>query len=148
MVALHLKHINICMTSVLASIKQKSLCLTAVLLLKKLLSDNPLVYGCTDPSAGNYNPEATMDDGSCHSPLLPCDIVPTGLFVDNIIHNRVVFNWSAPSAAPSHYMIRYREVGTSSWTVMSAGPVNSNAFTGTSRTRYFMEPGNYLSVEY
>jgi hypothetical protein len=38
-------------------------------------------------------------------------------------------------------MLRYREVGTSSWTVMSAGPVNSNAFTGNSRTRYFMEPG-------
>jgi beta-glucanase (GH16 family) len=71
----------------------------------------------------------------------PCDITPTGLFVDNIIHNRVVFNWSAPTAAPSHYMLRYREVGTSSWTVMSAGPVNSNAFTGNSRTRYFMEPG-------
>ena len=99
------------------------------------------INGCTDPSAGNYNPDATMDDGSCHSPLLPCDIVPTGLFVDNIIHNRVVFNWSAPTAAPSHYMLRYREVGTSSWTVMSAGPVNSNAFTGNSRTRYFMEPG-------
>jgi hypothetical protein len=82
-----------------------------------------------------------MDDGSCHSPLLPCDIVPTGLFVDDIIHNRVVFNWSALSAAPSHYMIRYREVGSSSWTVMTAGPVNSNEFTGTSRTRYFMEPG-------
>ena len=71
----------------------------------------------------------------------PCDIVPSGLFVDDIIHNRVVFNWSAPSAAPSHYMIRYRVVGTSSWTVMTAGPVNSNEFTGTSRTRYFMEPG-------
>ncbi|MDA0737153.1 MAG: family 16 glycosylhydrolase [Bacteroidetes bacterium] len=70
----------------------------------------------------------------------PCDIVPSGLFVDNIIHNRVVFNWSAPSAAPSHYMIRYRALGTSSWTVMTAGPVNSNEFTGTSRTRYFMEP--------
>jgi hypothetical protein len=70
----------------------------------------------------------------------PCDIVPSGLYVDNIIHNRVVFNWSAPSAAPSHYMIRYRAVGTSSWTVMTAGPVNSNEFTGTSRTRYFMEP--------
>jgi hypothetical protein len=71
----------------------------------------------------------------------PCDIVPTALFVDDIIHNRVVFNWSAPSAAPSHYMIRYRAVGSSSWTVMTAGPVNSNEFTGTSRTRYFMEPG-------
>ena len=71
----------------------------------------------------------------------PCDIVPSGLFVNNIIHNRITFNWSAPSAAPSHYMIRYRVVGTSSWTVMTAGPVNSNEFNGTSRTRYFMEPG-------
>jgi plastocyanin len=99
------------------------------------------VEGCTDASAANYNPNATVDDGSCTFPELPCDITPTGLFVDNIIHNRVVFNWSAPTAAPSHYMLRYREVGTSSWTVMSAGPVNSNAFTGNSRTRYFMEPG-------
>ena len=99
------------------------------------------VEGCTDPTASNYNSEATLDDNSCVYPENPCDITPTGLFVDNIIHNRIVFNWSAPDAAPSHYMIRYREVGTSSWTVMTAGPVNTNEFTGTSRTRYFMEPG-------
>ena len=71
----------------------------------------------------------------------PCDITPSGLFVDNIIHERVAFNWSAPSSAPSYYMIRYRPVGTNSWTVMSAGPQNDVPFTGTSRTRYFMEPG-------
>jgi len=101
------------------------------------------IGGCIDENAINYNPDAAFDDGSCeYEPNEdPCDIVPTGLFVDDIIHNRVVFNWSAPTAAPSHYMIRYRVVGTSSWTVMTAGPVNSNAFTGTSRTRYFMEPG-------
>ena len=23
------------------------------------------VYGCTDPNAENYNPDATIDDGSC-----------------------------------------------------------------------------------
>ncbi|MGB1931959.1 MAG: hypothetical protein ACPHL8_02795, partial [Flavobacteriales bacterium] len=56
---------------------------------EEIVVGQPLVYGCTDPSAGNYNPDATMDDGSCHSPLLPCDIVPSGLFVDDIIHNRV-----------------------------------------------------------
>ncbi|MBL6663669.1 MAG: fibronectin type III domain-containing protein, partial [Flavobacteriales bacterium] len=103
-------------------------------------------------AAGDYTVTVTDVTSGCEAstsitisePVVtdnPCDIVPTGLFADNIIHNRVVFNWSAPSAAPSHYMIRYRVVGTSSWTVMTAGPVNSNAFTGTSRTRYFMEPG-------
>ncbi|MGB2370907.1 MAG: T9SS type A sorting domain-containing protein [Flavobacteriales bacterium] len=98
------------------------------------------IAGCTDENATNYNPEAAFDDGSCQYAENPCDITPTGLFVDDIIHNRVVFNWSEPNAAPSHYMIRYREVGTSSWTVMTAGPVNANPFNGTSRTRYFMEP--------
>ena len=103
-------------------------------------------------AAGDYTVTVTDVTSGCQASVAfsiseptvaedPCDIVPTGLFTDNIIHNRVVFNWSAPSAAPSHYMIRYREVGTSSWTVMTAGPVNSNEFTGTSRTRYFMEPG-------
>ena len=180
------------------------------------------VLGCTDPTADNYDPSATEDDGSCtfcgefsavliaagdasaagsadgyiqatgqngssnydlqvtdadgvaqnpfalaagdyivtvvdlsnncsdsftqtiSEPVFaenPCDIVPTGLFVDDIIHERVRFNWDAPSASPHHYMIRYRPVGTSSWTVMSAGPINTNDFNGTSRTRYFMEPG-------
>ena len=103
-------------------------------------------------AAGDYTAVVTDVTSGCEASVAfsisepvvadnPCDIVPTGLFVDDIIHNRVVFNWSAPSAAPSHYMIRYRAVGTSSWTVMTAGPVNSNEFTGTSRTRYFMEPG-------
>ena len=103
-------------------------------------------------AAGDYTAIVTDVTSGCEASIAfsisepvvaeePCDIVPTGLYVDDIIHNRVVFNWSAPSAAPSHYMIRYRAVGTSSWTVMTAGPVNSNEFTGTSRTRYFMEPG-------
>jgi hypothetical protein len=100
------------------------------------------IGGCTDENALNYNADAGFDDGSCeYEQNNPCDIVPSGLSVDNIIHNRVTFNWSASTAAPSHYMIRYRVAGTSSWTVMTAGPINSNAFTGTSRTRYFMEPG-------
>jgi len=29
------------------------------------------VYGCTDPEANNYNPEATVDDGSCEYPPGP-----------------------------------------------------------------------------
>jgi hypothetical protein len=99
------------------------------------------ISGCTDSEATNYNSDATTDDGSCLYSQDPCDVVPSGLSVDNIIHNRVTFNWSSTDAAPSHYMIRYRAVGTTDWTVISAGPINTTAFNGTSRTRYFMEPG-------
>ncbi|MDB2368928.1 T9SS type A sorting domain-containing protein, partial [Flavobacteriales bacterium] len=108
-----------------------------------LYAESSVVLGCTDSEATNYDADATEDDGSCEYPVVnnPCDITPSGLFVDNIIHERVAFNWSAPSSAPSYYMIRYRPVGTNGWTVMSAGPQNDVPFTGTSRTRYFMEPG-------
>ncbi len=102
-------------------------------------------------SAGDYTVAVTDITSSCISEIDftigepagadPCDVVPTGLTVDNIIHNRITFNWSSTDAAPSHYMIRYRVVGTTDWTVISAGPINTTAFNGTSRTRYFMEPG-------
>jgi beta-glucanase (GH16 family) len=101
--------------------------------------------------AGTYSAQITDNGTACVDVLSviisqpqvsenPCDITPSDLFVDNIIHNRVVFNWSTPSSAPSHYMIRYRASQASTWTVMTAGTVNSNAYSGTSRTRYFMEP--------
>jgi hypothetical protein len=104
-------------------------------------------------SAGDYIVQVTDITSSCVAEQAftigepaganPCDVVPSGLSVDNIIHNRVTFNWSATDAAPSHYMIRYRVVGSGAddWTVISAGPVNTNSWNGTSRTRYFMEPG-------
>ncbi|NQV36516.1 MAG: T9SS type A sorting domain-containing protein, partial [Candidatus Marinimicrobia bacterium] len=35
------------------------------------------IYGCTDPEALNYNPDATMDDGSCYT-FLDCNDDPDG----------------------------------------------------------------------
>ena len=46
---------------------------------------------CTDPNASNYDSLATCDDGSC---IIPCNASAiTGVFVDQIIHNRAAFNW-------------------------------------------------------
>lgn len=35
-------------------------------------ADDPLVYGCTDPYSISYNPNATIDDGSCE--YLNCEV--------------------------------------------------------------------------
>jgi hypothetical protein len=32
-----------------------------------------IIYDCTDPEAENYNPLATVDDGSCEYPCNPCE---------------------------------------------------------------------------
>ena len=97
------------------------------------------ISGCTDALASNYNTDATLDDGSCIIEDNPCDYVPSGLYVNNIIHNRVQFNWIQPQELPSYYMIRYRPSGSSSWTVMTAGTQNINPYAGTSRIRYFLQ---------
>lgn len=98
------------------------------------------ILGCTDSLATNYNPEATNDNGSCEYTNSPCDFVPTELIVDNIIHIRVRFNWSLPDELPSHYMIRYRPLTSTNWTVITAGAIDENPYNGTSRNRYFMMP--------
>ena len=94
------------------------------------------VDGCTDPAADNYNPLATLDDGSCTSPSCNEDS-PTGLFVDGIIHSRAVINWdnmNSASCVVDQYRIRYQEVGTSGWTQKTMGaPVGSCTY-GNNRT--------------
>jgi hypothetical protein len=37
-------------------------------------TENSVVIGCTQPTCANYNPEASVDDGSC----IDCDEPPTG----------------------------------------------------------------------
>jgi len=86
------------------------------------------VYGCTDPTADNYDASATNDDGSCTSPSCNEDS-PTGLFVDGIIHSRAVINWdnmNSSTCTVDQYRIRYRVAGTSSWTNKTmGGPLGS-----------------------
>ena len=56
------------------------------------------IFGCTDPAAVNYNPEATIDDGSCE--YADC------IDFDGNIYNTVVIGdqeWMAENLKTTHY---------------------------------------------
>ena len=52
---------------------------------EEIVVGQPVVLGCTDSTAINFDSNANSEDFSCEY-VSPCDIVPTGLFVDNVIH--------------------------------------------------------------
>ena len=55
-----------------------------------LTSTAASISGCTDPLATNYDPLATVDDGSCTYTVSCTSPSITGLGVSNVIHNRAV----------------------------------------------------------
>jgi hypothetical protein len=77
------------------------------------------VSGCTDPTASNFDPLATIDDGSCsYAPSTCTSPSPTGAYTSALIHDRAIINWDNMNDANcmvDQYRIRYREVGTSAW---------------------------------
>ena len=76
------------------------------------------VSGCTDPIALNYDPFASLDDGSCIYTLTCTYPYPTGAYTSALIHDRVTMNWdnmNDSNCMIEQYRIRYREVGTSAW---------------------------------
>ena len=115
-----------------------------------VVSIGSCVLGCTDVTAYNFNPNATVDDGSCIAIILGCtdalainynasantdngsctysnvcsEPIPTGLFTSNIVHNRATINWDNMNDANctvDQYRIKYREVGTNSWSQKNMG---------------------------
>ena len=95
-----------------------------------------VIYGCTDITALNYDPLANTDDGSC-SYVTCANPTPTGLHVVDIIHNRARIKWDNMSSSvctPEQYRIQYRETTTSIWSTKNV--VNTNncgAFNQTGR---------------
>jgi len=81
------------------------------------------VSGCMDPLATNFNSLATVSDSSCVYPTVCTKPIPTGLYIDEIIHNRVRIHWDNMTDAvclPKQYRIQYREVGSTSWSQKNA----------------------------
>ena len=95
-------------------------------------------YGCMDPLANNYDPSATCADNSTCIYGTVCTPVPvTGVIMSEVIHNRATFNWdnmNSITCSVDQMVIRYRELGSSSWTQKFLGnPVGSTIYYGTSK---------------
>ena len=93
-----------------------------------------IIYGCTDPAALNYDPPATTDDGSCYYHQV-CNLRPiTGLGVNSIIHDRATLTFddmNTSACRVDQLRIKYREVGTSSWSQKNMGsPTGYDPVTG------------------
>ena len=100
----------------------------------------PIISGCTDPAATNYDPTATVDDGSCIIAALCSDPSPTGLFVSDIIHDRVVINWDNMNSSnvPSSHIVN---AGNYYYT-----PAVLSINVGD--TVYFLNDGGYHNVNF
>jgi hypothetical protein len=88
---------------------------------------NYYINGCTDSNALNYDLTATVDDGSCIYPIFCPSPKPTGLYSFDVIDTRAKIGWDNMNDSACmvwKYFVRYREVGTNSWTTKSAGVGN------------------------
>ena len=114
--------------------------------------DGSCIYpGCTDPVATNYDPNINLDDGSCQYPATCGNI--TGIFVDNIIHDRAVFNWddmNSSTCQVDQVRFRYREVGTNSYSTKTMGvPVGSGCnTTNTSKLVLNLTPNTQYEYDF
>jgi plastocyanin len=99
--------------------------------------------GCMDPLYNEYNSIANCDDGSCFTLIVnnSCVASPiTGLFISSILDDRAVANFDnmntydasgAQICRVDQIRIKYREVGTSSWSQKNiASPTGYDAITG------------------
>ena len=89
--------------------------------------DGSCIYaGCTDPNATNYDPTASVDDGSCT--YMNCtNPSPTGLSNNWVTDTKAGISWNNMNDSACmvwKYYVRYREVGTPTWTTKSAGVGN------------------------
>jgi len=91
------------------------------------------IYGCMDPAALNYDINATCDDGSCSYSSNCSSPKPNGLYSYDVIDTRAKIGWNNMNDANCivlKYFVRYREVGTNSWTTKSAGVGNGLCIFG------------------
>ena len=61
-------------------------------------NDPSIIYGCTDSTALNYDPLATLDDGSCSYPCLPDTSYANITACDSVVWNGITYDSSGTYA--------------------------------------------------
>ena len=99
------------------------------------------IYGCTDSLALNYDSLATIDDSSCVYCQYGC-MDAYNLSATDVTDIRATVNWSNMNSADCmvlKYNIRYRELGTNSWTTKSGGVGNGLCSFGVNTTSKILQ---------
>ena len=107
-----------------------------------------LYSGCTDSLALNYDSIASFDDGSCIYYLCQ-EPAPTNLFASNVVDNKATVNWdnmNSNTCMVLKYVIRYRELGTNSWTTKSGGVGNGLCNFGVNTTSKLLQNLNHSTT--
>ncbi|MDH7914592.1 FG-GAP-like repeat-containing protein [Winogradskyella sp. SYSU M77433] len=87
------------------------------------------IYGCTDPISCNYNPDATLDDGSCS-------------YIDS---QTIVGNVSSSFLSTETYSYAIGTESTASWQV-TGGEIMSGQDTGQITVKWAIEEMGHISV--
>jgi hypothetical protein len=95
------------------------------------------IFGCTDSTATNYDPTATIDDGTC---TYACNTPISGLFMTDVIHDRATFNFDNMNTANcivDQLRIKYSGDGGATWSQKNMGAptgYNNGVCNSTQRT--------------
>jgi hypothetical protein len=108
------------------------------------------ILGCTDSTATNYDPTATIDDGSC---VYVCnEDAPSNIYSTNVIQVRATINWdnmNSSSCIVDQYRINYREQGTTTWSSKTMGsPVGSCNFGNNKVDKLLLNLASSTTYEY
>lgn len=118
----------------------------------QLLPSPPPIYGCTNPAADNFDPNAQLDDGSCTFP--PCGGIDSSNAYQQCLAGGqalIVFEWGLDIANPNCQPVNVHYSNAEGYGpyVYQAPPVNNFAvYAGNGQMPPNWNVEHYLQLEY